>query len=211
VPSLLPWFDYLDTYSCICKTSIIYINITQHISQVIVYINKRNLIFLKKRINASQSSFVKCLSKSCICCLWLLERFLKFVNYNAYTIIAIEGKSFCVSAQKAFVLIIENSMRIAVVNSVGDFFLFLSKLIVTALTLLVALFILDVPFDQPGVNIVFRYRYRRIILNITDLKKNYLFKFDQYKFFILPLLIVIIISFLIAHSFFTVYEVFFLF
>ena len=95
----------------------------------------------------------KC-AKVCICCLWLLERFLKFVNYNAYTIICIEGKSFCVSAQKAFMLIIENSMRVAVVNSLGDFFLFLSKIIVTAGTLVIAVFILDVPLDNANHTVI---------------------------------------------------------
>lgn len=140
------------------------------------------LIYFQDKIKASQSSFIKGLSKACICCLWLLERFLKFINYNAYTIIAIEGKSFCVSAQKAFVLIIENSMRVAVINSIGDFFLFLSKVIVTAATLVIAVFILEVPIDDGSHT------------------------FEQYKFFIMPMIIVGIVAFLIAHSFFTVYE-----
>ncbi len=67
-----------------------------------------------------------------------------FINHNAYTIISIEGLSFCTSARKAFVLIVENSLRIATINSVGDFLLFLSKLTVSIITTIIAIFFLQV-------------------------------------------------------------------
>jgi solute carrier family 44 (choline transporter-like protein), member 1 len=73
---------------------------------------------------------------------------MKFINYNAYTIIAIEGNSFCTSAQKAFSIIVENSLRVATINSVGDFMLFLSKIAVTAINLLLAIMFLEVPTDN---------------------------------------------------------------
>lgn len=136
------------------------------------------LMYFQDKIKASRSSVAEFCAKACICCLWCLEKFMLFINYNAYTIIAIEGLSFCSAAQKAFVIIVENSLRIATINSVGDFLLFLSKLAVTAITLIVAVFALDVP--------------------ISDL--------EQLKFRILPLVLVAIISFLIAHTFFTIYE-----
>jgi solute carrier family 44 protein 1 (choline transporter-like protein) len=82
--------------------------------------------------------------------LWCLEKFIKYVNYNAYTIVNIEGLSFFPSAKKAFNIIVENSVRIAVINSVGDFMLFLAKISVTLLTLLVAVFLLDVPLNDVG-------------------------------------------------------------
>lgn len=96
---------------------------------------------------------------------------------NAYTIIAIEGKSFCVSAQKAFIIIVENSLRVATINSVGDFMLFLAKVLVTGITL---------AFSVP-------------ILQIYTLA--------AFKTQILSVLLVSAISFLIAHCFFTIYEV----
>jgi choline transporter-like protein 2/4/5 len=47
---------------------------------------------------------------------------------NAYTDqTAIYGSSFCVSAKKAFFLILRNIVRIAAVSIVGDFVLLLGK------------------------------------------------------------------------------------
>ena len=73
---------------------------------------------------------------------------MKFVNYNAYTIINIEGTPFYTSSKKAFLLIVENSVRIATINSVGDFMLFLAKISVTAITLVISVFVLKVPTDD---------------------------------------------------------------
>jgi solute carrier family 44 (choline transporter-like protein), member 1 len=106
------------------------------------------LMYLEKKSQATSNSIVSYAAKCCICCLWCLEKFLKYINYNAYTIVNIEGKSFCTSSKKAFVLIVENSLRVAAINSVGDFMLFLAKMTVTALTLLVAVFLLKVPHDD---------------------------------------------------------------
>ena len=43
---------------------------------------------------------------------------------------AIYGKNFCASAQRAFRLITSNALRVAAINSVGDFVLFLGKVAV---------------------------------------------------------------------------------
>jgi len=42
---------------------------------------------------------------------------------------AIYGYSFCEAAKKAFLLIVANALRVAAINSIGDFVLFLGKLI----------------------------------------------------------------------------------
>ncbi|RNA43074.1 choline transporter 1 isoform X2, partial [Brachionus plicatilis] len=149
---------------------------------VLVRIPRYILMYLQDKIKASKSTIAAFCSKGCICCLWCLEKFIKFINYNAYTVIAIEGKSFCASAQKAFVIVVENSLRIATINTVGDFMLFLSKLTVTALTLFLGIYWFKIPIDDPLKNI------------------------HQIKIFLLPLAVVCVISFLIAHCFFTVYE-----
>ena len=106
------------------------------------------LMYIQDKIKASGSTTVEYLAKCCICCLWCLEKFMKFINSNAYTIIAIESVSFCTAAQKAFIIVVENSLRMAAINSVGDFMLFLSKLAVSALTLLLSVFLLDVNFND---------------------------------------------------------------
>lgn len=64
------------------------------------------------------------------------------MNHNAYTVVAIEGTNFCKSARVAFATIVSNALQIAVINSVGDFILFLGKCFVTAATGSIGLLIL---------------------------------------------------------------------
>lgn len=93
--------------------------------------------------------------KACICCLWCLEKCLAYLNQvspfrwveagslartvpplkysrrtslqNAYTATAINSTSFCTSARDAFLILVENALRVAAINTVGDFVLFLGK------------------------------------------------------------------------------------
>lgn len=46
---------------------------------------------------------------------------------NAYTATAINSTNFCTSAKDAFVILVENALRVAAINTVGDFMLFLGK------------------------------------------------------------------------------------
>ncbi|XP_061615164.1 choline transporter-like protein 4 isoform X2 [Phyllopteryx taeniolatus] len=52
--------------------------------------------------------FLLCCMK---CCFWCLEKFFKFLNRNAYIMIAVYGKNFCTSAKNAFSLIMRNIIR----------------------------------------------------------------------------------------------------
>lgn len=73
--------------------------------------------------------FILCCLK---CCFWCLEKFMKFLNRNAYIEIAVYGKNFCTSAKNAFFLIMRNILRVAVLDKVTDFLLFIGKLSITA-------------------------------------------------------------------------------
>lgn len=48
---------------------------------------------------------------------------------NAYTATAINSTSFCTSAREAFLILVENALRVAAINTVGDFVLFLGKVL----------------------------------------------------------------------------------
>lgn len=50
-----------------------------------------------------------------------------FFPQNAYTATAINSTNFCTSAKDAFVILVENALRVAAINTVGDFMLFLGK------------------------------------------------------------------------------------
>ncbi|KAI9562773.1 hypothetical protein GHT06_010227 [Daphnia sinensis] len=73
----------------------------------------------------------------CKCCFWMLERFMRFVNRNAFVLCAINGTGFCQSASEAFLLLLRNVARVAVLDKVTDFLLFIGRLvIVTAMGIL---------------------------------------------------------------------------
>lgn len=67
------------------------------------------------------------------CCFWCLENFIRYINKNAYIMIAIYGKNFCASAKDAFLMLATNGIRSLVLSWLSTFLLFLSKLAVTAL------------------------------------------------------------------------------
>uniref|UniRef100_A0A7N8WZH4 Choline transporter-like protein n=1 Tax=Mastacembelus armatus TaxID=205130 RepID=A0A7N8WZH4_9TELE len=82
---------------------------------------------LKGSQNACARYFLCCLK----CCFWCLEHFIKFINRNAYIMIAIYGKNFCTSSKDAFFLLMRNVIRVAVLDKVTDFLLFLGKLLIS--------------------------------------------------------------------------------
>uniref|UniRef100_A0A0C9QBN5 Choline transporter-like protein n=1 Tax=Fopius arisanus TaxID=64838 RepID=A0A0C9QBN5_9HYME len=65
------------------------------------------------------------------CFLALLERFLKFMNGNAYIVCAIYGKGLCASAGDALSLLMRNILRVVVLNKIVDWLLFAGKILVT--------------------------------------------------------------------------------
>ena len=76
---------------------------------------------------------VKGIMCCCKCCFWCLEKFMKFLNRNAYIMCAVSGKNFCSSAKDAFFLLLRNVARLAVLTGVTNFLMFLSKIVVVGL------------------------------------------------------------------------------
>lgn len=57
---------------------------------------------------------------------------------------AIYGCSFCTGGKKAFRALSDNILRVAAINSVGDFVLFLGKVLVVALTIVPGVYLIQV-------------------------------------------------------------------
>ncbi|XP_035218189.1 CTL-like protein 1 [Stegodyphus dumicola] len=112
--------------------------------------------------------------KCCTCCLWCMEKCIRYLNHNAYTVIAIQGESFCPAAREAFDILVSNALQVATINSVGDFILFLGKCGVTAITAFVGVLIM---------------------------KNN-----SELHFYAVPVLLISIFSYFIAHCALSVYE-----
>ena len=98
------------------------IAIIKFIRAVVSYVENK-----LKMYNNDLVRFALCL---CKCCLWCLEKFMKFINRNAYIMCAIKGTNFCLSAKDAFCLLMRNIVRVVVLNNVVNFLLFLSQLVI---------------------------------------------------------------------------------
>uniref|UniRef100_T1KMQ2 Choline transporter-like protein n=1 Tax=Tetranychus urticae TaxID=32264 RepID=T1KMQ2_TETUR len=62
----------------------------------------------------TDNAFAKAIMWTCRCCFWMLEKFMRFLNTNAYIMIAVHGQSFLPAAKEAFFLLLRNVVRVAV-------------------------------------------------------------------------------------------------
>lgn len=74
-------------------------------------------------------------SAACFCRLffWLLERFLKYIDRNAYIMMSMYGEGYLQSAKRAVELLYKNSTRALVLDYVTYFVLLVSRLLITGL------------------------------------------------------------------------------
>eukprot|EP00164_Ancoracysta_twista_P009652 GFYU01014362.1.p1 GENE.GFYU01014362.1~~GFYU01014362.1.p1 ORF type:complete len:634 (+),score=225.77 GFYU01014362.1:114-2015(+) len=100
---------------------------------------------------AKDNMVIKCMFVCVNCCLACFEKFLKFINKNAYILVAIHGWSFCHAAKEAFKTVVANALRVSAVTFVGGFFLFLGRLGITVLTGCVAYAIIENHADYTEV------------------------------------------------------------
>ncbi|XP_070274988.1 choline transporter-like protein 4 [Myotis yumanensis] len=96
----------------------------------LVQIARVILEYIDHKLRVAQNPVARCIMCCFKCCLWCLEKFIKFLNRNAYIMIAIYGKNFCVSARDAFMLLMRNVVRVVVLDKVTDLLLLFGKLLV---------------------------------------------------------------------------------
>uniref|UniRef100_A0A158P567 Choline transporter-like protein n=1 Tax=Tetranychus urticae TaxID=32264 RepID=A0A158P567_TETUR len=58
----------------------------------------------------------------------MLEKFMRFLNTDAYIMIAVHGQSFLPAAKEAFFFLLRNVVRVAVLDKVADYLLMIGKL-----------------------------------------------------------------------------------
>lgn len=140
------------------------------------------LEYVDSKVKKSENKLAKLVLKCCKCCFWCLEKFLKYINRNAYVMIAIYGKGFCWSAKEAFMLLLRNIVRAAVLDKVVGFVLLIGKLVVTA-----AMGVLTWALFTNKLEAIFQ-------LNTPNL-----------NYYWMPIIIVIITTFIVATGFFNVF------
>ena len=68
------------------------------------------------------------------CCMWCIEKCMKFINKNAYIQIALLGKKFCTAMKDAFWLVFRNAGRIAAAGLISPIIHFFGMLTITVAT-----------------------------------------------------------------------------
>jgi len=146
----------------------------------LVRIPRYILMKVNEKLKNSGNECAKFMIKCCICCLYCLEKCMRYINRNAYIVIAISSTNFCVARVKAFNVLLSNVLRVIAINTVGDFVLFLGKVLVMAGNVVIAFFLFD--RHNSGVN------------------------YGERSLFFLPMLAIAIFSYLIAHCFLSSFE-----
>ncbi|XP_072114299.1 choline transporter-like protein 1 [Mobula birostris] len=113
----------------------------------LIKIPRMILVYIHSQLKGKENACAKCMLKACMCCLWCLERCLLYLNRNAYIATAINSTSFCTSAKDALVILVENAMRVAAINTVGDFVLLLGKLLIVLVTGFIGIVLLNYQRD----------------------------------------------------------------
>jgi len=115
-----------------------------------------------KRANRTNKIIVFIIS--CIqCLLSCVQRVIKFVDRFAYIYIAMHGDSFCTSARNCFNLVSRNLFSAVVVDYLGEFVLFVGKLLGTALSTVFLVFVnqmLHRPISPVSVTLTAFISYR---------------------------------------------------
>jgi hypothetical protein len=108
------------------------------------------LMYFEKQAQAQKNKVMVIVLKIAQCCLYCLEKCIKFLNKNAYIQIALCGKNFCASAKVAFFLILRNAIRFGMVAGLGGIVSTLGYVFVTVTTAIIGYFILK--GMNPGAN-----------------------------------------------------------
>uniref|UniRef100_A0ABI7YIN4 Choline transporter-like protein n=1 Tax=Felis catus TaxID=9685 RepID=A0ABI7YIN4_FELCA len=149
----------------------------------LVQIARVILEYIDNKLRGAQNPVARCIMCCFKCCLWCLEKFIKFLNRNAYIMIAIYGKNFCVSAKNAFMLLMRNIIRVVVLDKVTDLLLFFGKLLVVG-----------------GVGVLSFFFFTG---RIQGLGTN--FESPSLNYYWLPIMVSILGAYVIANGFFSVF------
>ena len=87
------------------------------------------LAYLERKAKKSGNKIAQYVICIISCCLWCLEKCMKFLNKHAYILTAIYCYSFCKACRRAFFLLLRNILRVAAVNMVASFLLMIGKVI----------------------------------------------------------------------------------
>eukprot|EP01130_Rhizamoeba_saxonica_P005584 TRINITY_DN2227_c0_g1_i1.p1 TRINITY_DN2227_c0_g1~~TRINITY_DN2227_c0_g1_i1.p1 ORF type:complete len:714 (-),score=93.86 TRINITY_DN2227_c0_g1_i1:56-2197(-) len=132
------------------------------------------LEFLHQQSKTANNPVLQTFLKLFKCCFACFQRFIEFLNTNAYIMIGIYGYGFCVAARRGLAVVVASPMKVVTVTFITDFILILGKL--------------------------------SIAIAVTSASFVYMRTEDTVRVWIIPLILIFILSFLIISCFFVVFE-----
>ena len=120
----------------------------------------------------------KCLVSCMRCCLACFDRFIRYINRNAYIYCALTCESFCSSAINSFILILKNAAKFGFVEGIAGCFMFIAKFFISIITTLVSFFIMKAMVDVSSpyapllVMFLISYMIATIFIEIFDTGAN---------------------------------------
>jgi len=140
------------------------------------------LEYVEQKCKKFNNDLTRCIMCMCKCCLWCLEKFMRFLNRNIYIMCAMKSTNFCQSGRDAFDLVMRNLVRVVVLDSVCDFLLFLGKLVIVLISG-------SLSFATFG----------KYIPEIQD-------EIPNLHYYFTPIIFIVVGSYMIASAFFGVYS-----
>ena len=136
--------------------------------------------YVAKKVEGAsgENGCTKCLLGCIRCFLACFDRFIRYINRNAYIYCALSGASFCESAIHSFVLILKNSAKFGFVEGIAGCFMFIAKFFISIMTTIASFFIMGAmievsePMGPLFVIFLLSYMVASIFIDIFDTGSN---------------------------------------
>ena len=97
---------------------------------------------VRNQLKKTNNRVAKAILCSCACCMWAVDKCLKFVLGEAFILMALEGQSFCTSCKSAFALIYHNAASLGTLHMIGHLSVLFGKVFITAGTTILAYYLM---------------------------------------------------------------------
>lgn len=136
-PRHVPFFAVTRSFGRVIKNHLGDIALGSFLMATIRYI-RLVIEFIDRRIRRTNSPEINNTTTRSTACFfriffWLLDRFLKYIDRNAYIMMSMYGEGYLQSAKRAIKLLYKNSTRALVLDYVTYFVLLISRVLITGL------------------------------------------------------------------------------
>ncbi|KAF0984587.1 hypothetical protein FDP41_000486 [Naegleria fowleri] len=163
--------------------SMIFGSLVVAIVQMIRYLFKKAKTRLQKL--AQENTVANWIIKVFDAILWVVEKIVRFMNKNAYLMIAIHGSNFLMSSSRGFMIVMENILIVGTTNTISDVVLFLGRVLITVISSVICYLIIDLNN---------KYEFLVAVLPVVE-------------YGIIPSVVTGVITFLIASLFMNLYDI----